>query len=169
MVAINPAKRLAQARDAQRKSDVNAIANALVAYFAIRGTYPTERDCDSSIGTNSIGCPEDPPKQSWITGCTDGINAELVCKVELLKKLPIDPKNNQNYYYKYEPFRQGGGTSLCSTGGSNACYYYWIGALLESPDDPTKAIFRCSDNVLLAEGAGCKEVTGIDMDGEYAP
>ena len=42
LVAINPARRLAQARDSGRKSDIGAIATALQAYFTSNnGSYPT--------------------------------------------------------------------------------------------------------------------------------
>src|SRR3989344_7103671 len=50
LVAINPGKRLAQARDAQRKQDINAIANALIGYYTIVGNYPLETNCDTSYG-----------------------------------------------------------------------------------------------------------------------
>jgi general secretion pathway protein G len=41
ILAINPAKRNKQARDATRKSDIGQIANALKAYFTNYGTYPS--------------------------------------------------------------------------------------------------------------------------------
>jgi len=40
LVTVNPSKRAAQARDAQRKNDISAIANALIGYYALIGVYP---------------------------------------------------------------------------------------------------------------------------------
>jgi len=41
LVAINPAKRMAQARDSGRKSDIGQIATALQAYYTTFGSYPS--------------------------------------------------------------------------------------------------------------------------------
>ena len=40
IVAINPAARLADARDAERKAALRGVANALEAYYALNGQYP---------------------------------------------------------------------------------------------------------------------------------
>ncbi|OGD91017.1 hypothetical protein A3D81_00305 [Candidatus Curtissbacteria bacterium RIFCSPHIGHO2_02_FULL_40_17] len=40
MIAINPAKRQKQARDATRKSDIGQIANALNSYFSANSLFP---------------------------------------------------------------------------------------------------------------------------------
>ncbi len=160
MVAINPGKRTKQARDAARKQDVNAMANALIAYLVIVGRYPAEKTCDSSIGGGS-GCPIDPPESDWGTGATDYFYQALIVGQQTLKKLPVDPRNNTTYYYKYEPGIEGDGVpgGSCPVAFTNPCTY-WIGALLENPQDPSKPIFRCSDDIDLAEGPGCKEVPG---------
>jgi len=50
VIAANPAKRLAQARDATRKNDIGQIVNALISYEVFSGKYPDENGCDSSIG-----------------------------------------------------------------------------------------------------------------------
>lgn len=42
LIAINPVRRLAQARDAGRKSDVGQIATASQAYYVTNGRYPTD-------------------------------------------------------------------------------------------------------------------------------
>ncbi|MDO8487114.1 MAG: prepilin-type N-terminal cleavage/methylation domain-containing protein [Candidatus Curtissbacteria bacterium] len=41
LVAVNPAKRQQQARDAARKNDIGQLATALQAYFTTSGIYPT--------------------------------------------------------------------------------------------------------------------------------
>ena len=169
MVAINPARRMAQARDAKRKSDINAIANALVGFYTLTGGYPRERACDTSRGIYAT--PSD--STSWpctgVTGSdwntTEWINDQLIHEMlvvnqAFLKRLPIDPINNITFYYKYEPRRDSGPT--CAQGSYNyVCTYYWIGVRLEAPSDPLKVgkiVFRCSDDTNLAAGVGCKEV-----------
>lgn len=41
LLAINPARRLAQARDSGRKSDLSQLATAAQAFFTTNGRYPT--------------------------------------------------------------------------------------------------------------------------------
>ena len=155
MVAINPGKRSAQARDAQRKSAVNAIANALIGYYTIAGVYPMEVNCDSSIG--SVNPCQNNTGTDWNPGAYIYIN--LINDQAFLKKLPTDPKNNSTYFYRYEPrYQATSRTGWLWCGGSNPCNYYWIGALLEEPADPAKPIFRCTDDPTTPDGAGCKEV-----------
>src|SRR3989344_4234103 len=109
LVAINPAKRAKQARDAQRKNDIGAITNALISYEAITGSLPGEKYCDTSIGGNQFGCPSSSVNSCW-DGCYNpgflfpySINHKLVIDEGLLKKLPVDPLNNALYHYRYEP------------------------------------------------------------------
>ena len=156
LVAINPGKRLAQARDAQRKQDINAIANALIGYYTIVGNYPIETVCDSSIGRDfAAACPPGSQTTDWLTG--GGIYLKLVTEQGFLKKLPTDPINNPPYYYYvYEP-RRNSTQDFC--GAATECNYYWVAAQLEAPTDPAKPIFRCSDDPGLSEGVGCKEVS----------
>lgn len=40
LIAINPARRMAQARDSGRKSDIGQMATALQAYFTTNSSYP---------------------------------------------------------------------------------------------------------------------------------
>lgn len=42
LIAINPAKKINQAKDANAKSDVAQIASALQAYYTSNTTYPTD-------------------------------------------------------------------------------------------------------------------------------
>ena len=120
MVAINPNKRLKQARDAQRKSQINAIANALAGYYTLYQHYPTEERCDTSRGNipgqhaeGGMGgyyCSTEVTGSDWQHGITgyQGVNQgyilqELVNQQGFLKRLPKDPINNTVYYYRYEP------------------------------------------------------------------
>jgi len=49
LIAINPVKRSAQARDAIRKHYIGEIANALITLHFETGRYPIEKNCNSSI------------------------------------------------------------------------------------------------------------------------
>ncbi len=157
LVAINPGKRTAQARDAQRKQDIGAIANALIGYLTLESRYPVEAFCDASTGRSGLTCPIDPAQSAWDSGASSYIYQNLVVAQALLKKLPVDPVNDITYYYKYEPGVVGNATG--GTCNATADCWYWIGTLLEAPEDPTKPVFRCTDNPLIAAGAGCKEVS----------
>lgn len=65
LVAINPARRLAQARDAGRKSDVSQLATGSEAYFTTYGRYPT-----SFAELTVIGDLKRIPSTSARAGCT---------------------------------------------------------------------------------------------------
>lgn len=159
LVAVDPATRLAQARDAKRKNDINQIANALVAYQTLKGQFPTETSCDTSKGTFSITCPPGF-SNDWNSAAGQVKNA---LETEgFLKTLPKDPVNvlkgpsEASLVYRYEPV-----SSVDSNPpvrgvscGSTPCRY-WIGAVLESK---ANTIFRCSDLETLTAGTGCKEV-----------
>jgi len=163
LVAINPGKRMAQARDAQRKNDISAIANALIGYYALIGNYPGENACDSSVGrASTLNCPPDPLTTDWWQDSSDfwRIYQTLVTGQGFLKSLPKDPLNNQNYFYRYEPSLNNGSSPPGQNEINARAPYYWIGAMLEEPTDSSKPVFRCSDMTLLADGPGCKEVPG---------
>src|SRR3990167_10471265 len=117
LVAINPGKRLAQARDSQRKQDINVIATALISYYAQFVEYPQERTCDTSrgglAGAGSVDCST-ATGADWGTAFQDKIYPKLVTEQQLLKKLPTDPVNNQEFYYRYEPATDTGGA--CTQG-----------------------------------------------------
>ncbi len=175
MTAVNPGKRTAQARDAQRKKDIAEIATALKAYYTLNEKYPTEKECDTSLGSddgnessgiNSYNCTVQSlqPGSGW-RNYSNSIFEQLQTR-GFLKILPKDPLNNSTYYYKYEP-RSGvlvgsKPSHGCSDGGQYApCVRFWIGVRLESVNDPSEAgrrVFRCTDDELLNEGASCKEV-----------
>ena len=155
VVAANPTKRLAQARDAQRKTNIGEIANALQANYTTFGQYPQENGCDSSIGTKANGnCPPSSPTGEW-----DVVSPfyQALVGQQLLKVLPVDPKNDSTYYYRYEP--KGANQNPCKD--ENTVCRFWIGARLESPSDPASPVFRCSDDETLNDGVGCKEVSNF--------
>ncbi len=99
-----------RARDAQRKSDIVQIRNAMELYFLNNGYYPWEDAYDTSMGSGGTL----PSGSNWTL--TSGIYAGLV--PTYIKKLPVDPINSGNYYYNYEPNSAAQGT--CT---SNVCEY----------------------------------------------
>src|SRR3954447_4730271 len=70
IVAINPTKQLADARNAQRRSDVNTILNAVYQYAIDNG------------GAMPANIPTDIAREICITGATDcdagGVNLDLL-------------------------------------------------------------------------------------------
>ena len=167
-VLLNPVKRFAQARDANRKSDIHQIAKALVAYHAEAEKYPDETNCDSSIGLFNTKCADvskDQIQSNWSETNKSYIYTVLVGE-GYLKRLPTDPKNNLTFHYRYEPRSDMSPSPTdewpCVNGSNIACRY-WIGGRLEAPDDPQKPVFRCSDIDYdpdeFPEGPGCKAVS----------
>lgn len=83
-------------RDAQRKSDLREIANALEAFYSDYGTFP------SDTGSVVNACSYNPATStgtpcSWGTGeLTDG-------KTIYFKAIPKDPTNSQDYFYRIVP------------------------------------------------------------------
>lgn len=73
IIAINPSKRIAQANDARRKSDLGSIARALQTYYAEKLFYP---DPGSDLQAEST------EGDDWIPGL----------RPDYLKNLPKDPK-----------------------------------------------------------------------------
>lgn len=91
VVAIDPSARMAEARDAQRKSDLSQIADALEVYYVRNnGYYPvTGEGLDSDYNS-------DPDSSDWWT-------PEKFLSEDYLKRLPVDPKNGEvnDYWYPY--------------------------------------------------------------------
>ncbi len=125
VVAINPAQRMAEARDAQRKLNLAQIAEALETYLVMHGDYPCEGTPEPRDGSNS--CSGD-----W---CTNSHIYRDLVGGGYLKYLPRDPVNNSTYYYWYEPHCSG--QHGCPTGpggwcGDGKCCEFWVRARLEA-------------------------------------
>lgn len=75
LVAINPAKRTRQARDAGRKNDIGSLATELQAYYTTpgQGLYPTGDGCPGglSILTSSGGLKQIPQDAQGNNYCYD--------------------------------------------------------------------------------------------------
>src|SRR3982750_4018718 len=88
LIAINPAKQFAQANNTKRRSDVNAILNAIDQYAADnKGTLPT-----GISGCTDPAAACDLSNDSAITTPKVDICSALVTKY--LAALPVDPKTN---------------------------------------------------------------------------
>ena len=120
IVAINPTKQLGDARDAQRRSDVNTILNAVYQYaIDNNGSLP------SGIPTNSLGRAE-----IWSTGngvngtgaAVNGTGALQTASLSLstganlgvltgsyLVNLPVDPQSPSNSGTYYSIFQDANG------------------------------------------------------------
>lgn len=96
IVAINPTKQLGDARDAQRRSDVNTILNAVYQYaIDNNGNLPS----DIPEGTD----PETDSDQICATGQTCGGVSLDVLTGSYLVSIPLDPSvasssSGTNYY-----------------------------------------------------------------------
>lgn len=101
-------------RDAQRKSDLREMANALELFYQDHGQYPDE------AGGRLQACPYDPSTGSG-TSCTWGEDEFTDGNTSYFKTLPKDPEEGQTYYYRI-------------VSGSNN-QKYQIFAHLENPKD----------------------------------
>lgn len=101
-------------RDAQRKSDLKEIANALELFYSDYGKYPPE---SSSF---ILACPYNPTIGSG-TSCAWGSGEVTDSKTIYFKMLPDDPNSSQTYIYRIVP-------------GSDD-QKYQLFARLENPED----------------------------------
>jgi prepilin-type N-terminal cleavage/methylation domain-containing protein len=84
IVAINPTRQLGQARDAQRRADVNTILNAVYQYAI------------DNNGTLPAGIPTTTAKticKSTAVSCNNGVNLNTLTGSYLVK-IPFDPKSS---------------------------------------------------------------------------
>ena len=97
LVAVDPAKRLRQSRDARRSSEVNGILNAILNYTADnKGALPSAIDSatdtsqilGSATTTCNVGCTE-ADSGSTTAACAD-LNSDLVDTY--IAQIPIDPR-----------------------------------------------------------------------------
>lgn len=129
VVAINPAKRIKQARDAQRLMAMASIRNALNEYLVMNnGNYPPPRSGGNTSCSSSCG--------GWeVAGC--GIPfIKVLIDQGYLKTDIIDPTMNgiPGPCYNYRYYRYGAGNYGCDASKGN---YYVLGvADMESTGNP---------------------------------
>ncbi|MFZ5932787.1 MAG: type II secretion system protein [Patescibacteria group bacterium] len=80
-------------RDAQRKSDLKQVANALELFFADYGKYPP------ASGTQVAACSYNPGTGAG-TACAWGSGTVSDGKTTYMKTIAKDPVSSQNYVYR---------------------------------------------------------------------
>lgn len=109
LVAVDPPKRFAQARDARRAGEAYSVLNAVLNYMSDNvGTVPAGLDSDAStaqvLGTAGSGCNTGcAPAGTTLAACLD-ISDDLVD--EFIASIPIDPKGT-NGVVTYDASRTG--------------------------------------------------------------
>lgn len=113
IVMINPAQQLARARDAQRKSDLRQIANALEEYVIVNGSYP------STGGSWYSTCT------GWVQKGRTGANGYVPnLAPTYMKNLPVDPKRGDSTSaLTHEPSGYSGIGAYCYIYRSNGTDY----------------------------------------------
>lgn len=118
----------AQSRDAKRMADLREIKTAVERYYLENFIYPPEAWCDSSIGSASVSCPNmiaaGNVEEGWDTNST--FYTALVGG-GYINDLPLDPLNNEQHYYYYEPINSDYGPAP-----GNQHQGYWIRVRLEN-------------------------------------
>ncbi|MFW0837996.1 MAG: type II secretion system protein [Candidatus Komeilibacteria bacterium] len=103
-VAVDPATRFAEARNAERWSSVNATLNAVLKYQVDNdGTLPAAIDAVAGsaqvLGTAATGCDTTCSATSTVASCVD-LSSDLVSKY--IASIPVDPSTgtdaNTDYY-----------------------------------------------------------------------
>lgn len=103
-VAVDPATRFAEARNAERWSSVNAILNAVLQYQVDNsGTLPAGIDgvagSSQVLGTAASGCDATCTATTTVAACVD-LGTDLVTKY--IAAIPTDPSTgtaaNTDYY-----------------------------------------------------------------------
>jgi prepilin-type N-terminal cleavage/methylation domain-containing protein len=105
---INPAQKMRQARDGQRKADLRQVQSALEMYRSDQGAYPP------MVGNGNFAFPASCASVTSLKS-PDGA-------ITYMQNIPCDLKNNGNLVYKYR---------ISSP-------TYWLGACLENMSDQQK-------------------------------
>ncbi len=118
LVAIDPSKRLKQARDSQRKQDVFSIQQAIQEYLVDNaGSYPTGLTASTylMLGTSSstactngtITCSNQGSNYT-IQGCLD-LSTVVAFVPQYLASMPIDPLDGTAAFTKYAVYKNTAG------------------------------------------------------------
>jgi len=107
-VALNPAKRFADARDARRESAVETILSALHQYnIDQKGVFPTDFPLlshqEMMIGTGTDGCTENPTSTGTCNSVDSScINLQRDWLPTYLKTIPVDPQKGSEANTHYD-------------------------------------------------------------------
>ncbi len=115
IIAINPAKQIAEAQDTQRRSDVRTIINAIQQYALDNdGAHPTTLPPgENCLAVGLDICQSDVP--------CDGVSlANLLVDQVYLTEIPSDPSGSDTAITGYRiSVSDTGRVSVCSSEGSN--------------------------------------------------
>lgn len=130
LVAVNPARRTGQARDAVRRTELKQVQQAIEEYYVVNGRYPI---------TNGWEYSNDGPDQ-WL----EDTNIPIKTFANFLKVWPKDPKNTSvdnkgptepdDFVYAYWSGDWYSGTGTC-VDSSEKGQWYILAARLEVPPD----------------------------------
>lgn len=96
IVAINPTKQLADARNAQRRSDVNTVLNAVYQYaIDNNGTLP------GCLPTATVGTAYNVCTANSCTGVTNGCNLATLTGTYIVS-IPVDPSGATGLDTRYD-------------------------------------------------------------------
>ena len=136
LVSLSAARE--KARDAARKSDITQIAKALEMYYLDHGHYPWWAGSPSCCGDTSMGaCTTCPCSGDDWSDEFDGRTARLYNALDGGEyiELPLDPLNNETYYYRYcqrgncyclrAILETGGIHKICGGTNDASCTYGW--------------------------------------------
>jgi len=153
IVIINPAELLRQGRDSTRLSDLSALQNAIALYLAdVKNPTIGHTNYCTASSTGGAGdyCPSTNVTISSSTAI-DGngwvpIDLSAISSGSPLSRLPLDPVNDEKYFYVYAPtstqtstnyelnanmestkYKSGGGSDVESTDGGNQSNVYEVG------------------------------------------
>jgi len=96
IIAVNPARQIAQARNAQRRADVLTVLNAIHQFFVDNGNFPKGNLSEFpttpyQLGTATSGC--DLTCGDWTTnGACFNLTNDLV--PNYVSAIPFDPQGN---------------------------------------------------------------------------
>ena len=111
-------------RDAQRKSDLKQISNALELFYADYGKYP------ATSGTQIAACAYNPQTGAG-AACVWGTSQLTDGKTTYFRVIPKDPATGQNYVYKVSSTRN----------------MYQLYAHIENPQDKNCINANCTNPV----------------------
>lgn len=102
-IAVDPAKRFGEARNARRWTDVSSILEAVLTYAVDNsGTLPTGIDgvpgTFQVLGTNGAGCNAGCTAKTTVNACLD-MSGDLVD--EYLADIPYDPYTGSSAFTDY--------------------------------------------------------------------
>jgi len=108
-------------RDRWRVARLNKIAKALRSHYGKYGSYTQPENVNSDCSTGKFNskqycCKGNDCKSTW--GSQSDL--QVLVKDGYLSKLPVDPINNQEYFFRYEPWNDG------QAGGSHAGWKFEI-------------------------------------------